>query len=94
MPQEDPPPTAQDARKKAIRQEIDALVRDLVPKGEYVTHIDICVCTRLSSDMDGVLFRRYSLPGPDPLCSTVMLDVLKKRLGKQLRRRPKPGNGG
>lgn len=85
--------TGREAQKRAIRKEIDTLVRELVPNGEYVVHVDVCVTTRCGSEMDGVLFRRYSVPGPDPLCSMVMLDVLLKRLGKQLRRRPRPKNG-
>jgi len=90
---ENTPSTARDQKKQTIRKEIDTLVRELVPPGEMVVHIDVCVTTRPTSDMDGVLFRRYSVPGPDPLCSIVMLDVLRKRLSKQLRRRPRPGNG-
>lgn len=86
-------PSTRDQKSQTIRKDIDTLVRDLVPKGEVVVHIDVCVTTRVGSELEGVLFRRYSMPGPDPLCSIVMLDVLKKRLGKQLRRRPRPKNG-
>lgn len=93
MQQNDTPPTARDAKKQQIRKEIDTLVRELIPGEELVVHIDVCVTTRPVSGVDGVLFRRYSVPGPDPIHSMIMLSVLRKRLGKQLRRRPKPKNG-
>jgi hypothetical protein len=81
-------------RKNQIRREIDALVQELVPDGEIVIHIDVCVATRCGPEMDGVLFRRYSPKGADPFYSLISLGILKKRLAKRLRRPPKPQNGG
>jgi hypothetical protein len=79
-----------DAAQKEIRQQIDALVRQLVPPGETVVHIDVCVATRLGPNLDDVAFRRYSPAGSDPVYSVMMLGVLTKRLRKQLLKRQPP----
>ena len=87
MPQENAP---NDAAKKEIRQQIDTLVRQLVPAGEVVVHIDVCVATRVGTNLDDIAFRRYSPAGSDPVYSVMMLGILKKRLKNQLLKRQPP----
>ena len=82
--------TPNDTAQRHIRAQIDALVRQLVPPGETVVHIDVCVATRLGPNLDDIAFRRYSPAGSDPVYSVMMLGVLTKRLRKQLLKRQPP----
>lgn len=77
-----------DAAQKEIRQQIDALVRKLVPDGEVVVHIDVCVASRVGPDLEEIAFRRFSPAGSDPVYSVMMLGILRNRLKHQLLKRP------
>jgi hypothetical protein len=77
------PPECIVLRGEALHQ-VEEAIRSSVGPDEIVIHFDLIVETRYGENARKIRFRRFTMPGSDPLLSLGLLDAAIGRLRRRL----------